>query len=249
MSKLEILPTPLPTPSTEEGPVFKRPAYDNDTEQERLAKRPRATQQSVDELSDEESLAIPTTWLVTGASRGLGFAFVQFLSRDPHNVVLATCRDPSSADKLRALASVRATTSSLRASVVSDLEEEGKTDGLNSEVEKSGELHILKLDVEDEASITEAATEAEHILGTRGLGLDYLLNNAGVVRFSRSRPCSWRFDDNTRRTQGTTRLLHFRYRNFYERCVRMSQVPLSSLLLSCHCCVLALPCDQSKDLS
>lgn len=41
------------------------------------------------------------------------------------------------------------------------------------------ELHILKLDVADEDSILRGTEEAIKILGDRGL--DYLLNNAGVV--------------------------------------------------------------------
>ncbi|KAK7683242.1 hypothetical protein QCA50_013504 [Cerrena zonata] len=42
------------------------------------------------------------------------------------------------------------------------------------------QLHILQLDVTDELSIPRFAKEAEGILGERGL--DYLLNNAGVMK-------------------------------------------------------------------
>ena len=40
------------------------------------------------------------------------------------------------------------------------------------------QLHILQLDVTDEASVQQCAKDTESILGDRGL--DYLLNNAGV---------------------------------------------------------------------
>ena len=43
---------------------------------------------------------------------------------------------------------------------------------------KLPQLHILQLDVTDEASIQQCAKDTESILGDRGL--DYLLNNAGV---------------------------------------------------------------------
>lgn len=45
-----------------------------------------------------------------------------------------------------------------------------------------GELHIVKLDVATEESIEAAAIEVDKILN--GKGLDYLLNNAGVVSHS-----------------------------------------------------------------
>lgn len=41
------------------------------------------------------------------------------------------------------------------------------------------ELHIIKLDVANEESIRSGTEEAVRLLGDRGL--DYLLNNAGVV--------------------------------------------------------------------
>lgn len=42
-----------------------------------------------------------------------------------------------------------------------------------------GKLHVLMLDVDDEASIRNAAEAVSAILGDRGL--DYLINNAGIV--------------------------------------------------------------------
>lgn len=43
----------------------------------------------------------------------------------------------------------------------------------------SGKLHVVKLDVDDEVSIRNAAETISAILGDRGL--DYLINNAGIV--------------------------------------------------------------------
>lgn len=43
-----------------------------------------------------------------------------------------------------------------------------------------GDLHVLELDVGDPASIRDSVKTVEHILGDSGL--DYLYNNAGVVR-------------------------------------------------------------------
>jgi NAD(P)-dependent dehydrogenase (short-subunit alcohol dehydrogenase family) len=46
--------------------------------------------------------------------------------------------------------------------------------------QKSGDsLHIVKLDADDETSIKDAVKVVKGILGQRGL--DYLLNNAGIV--------------------------------------------------------------------
>ncbi|KLO08157.1 NAD(P)-binding protein, partial [Schizopora paradoxa] len=94
------------------------------------------------------------TWLITGASRGLGFGLVkQILEASKDNTVFAACRDPSSAKQL------------------SDLMKSSHSDS----------LHIVKLDVADEVSIVEASTEVGKILARNVLTLDYLINNAGLT--------------------------------------------------------------------
>jgi len=94
-----------------------------------------------------------TTWLVTGASRGLGFGLVKhILAASKENTVFATCRDPSKAKQLVELAS---------------------SSTLDS-------LFIVKLDVADENTIAEASKEVGLILTQKGKALDYLINNAGI---------------------------------------------------------------------
>ncbi|VDC04726.1 unnamed protein product [Peniophora sp. CBMAI 1063] len=42
-------------------------------------------------------------WLVTGANRGIGFALVKQLVKEPSNTIIAACRTPEKADALKAL--------------------------------------------------------------------------------------------------------------------------------------------------
>ncbi|RDW81035.1 SDR family oxidoreductase [Aspergillus mulundensis] len=94
------------------------------------------------------------SYLVTGAARGLGLAFVQKLVALPAEevcAVFATARTPSP-----------------------ELQELVK--------QSSGRVVIIKLEVTDEASIKQAAVEVEKKLG--GKGLDVLINNAGVCQYT-----------------------------------------------------------------
>jgi NAD(P)-dependent dehydrogenase (short-subunit alcohol dehydrogenase family) len=94
------------------------------------------------------------SFLVTGASRGLGLAFVQRLSALPVSevgTVFATARSQSP-----------------------ELEELAK--------QSAGRVIVIKLEVTDETSIKQAATKVGDKLG--GKGLDVLINNAGVCDYT-----------------------------------------------------------------
>ncbi|EIW54645.1 C-signal [Trametes versicolor FP-101664 SS1] len=86
------------------------------------------------------STARPTTWLVTGANRGIGLEIVKQLLASPTNLVIAGVRTPEKAAALR------------------DLETAAK-----------GTLHIIKLDVSDFASVRASAKDLDTILGDTGL--------------------------------------------------------------------------------
>jgi len=69
------------------------------------------------------------TWVVTGASRGIGFETVRQLNLDETNIIFACARDPDTAKELNALKA------------------------------KNERIHVVKLDVADEKSIKAAAAE------------------------------------------------------------------------------------------
>ncbi|KAL1946991.1 hypothetical protein VTO73DRAFT_13952 [Trametes versicolor] len=82
----------------------------------------------------------PTTWLVTGASRGIGFEIVRQLLESPSNLVVAACRTP---DKATALSGLKDTA--------------------------KGTLHIVQLDTSDFDSVRALPALLEPILGETGL--------------------------------------------------------------------------------
>ena len=84
-------------------------------------------------------------------NRGIGLEFVKQLLTDPANVVIGTCRDPTSATVLKGLAA-----------------------------SASDRLHIISLDVSNEGSIA-AAAKLPIVEATLANGLDILVNNAGIV--------------------------------------------------------------------
>ncbi|OSD04962.1 NAD-P-binding protein [Trametes coccinea BRFM310] len=96
------------------------------------------------------SAARPTTWLVTGTSRGIGLEIVRQLVANPSYIVVAALRNPDKAPTLHGLKDTA-----------------------------KGKLHIIQLDVSDFDSIRQSVKQVEPILGN--IGLDYLVNNAGVV--------------------------------------------------------------------
>ncbi|KAJ5584010.1 Short-chain dehydrogenase/reductase SDR [Penicillium hispanicum] len=92
------------------------------------------------------------SFLVTGASRGLGLALVARLASLPATevgTIFATARQDNS-PQLREIVSASA-----------------------------GRVELVKLDVTDKASVHEAASVVQQKL--QGKGLDYLINNAGVM--------------------------------------------------------------------
>ncbi|KAJ4305638.1 hypothetical protein N0V90_001169 [Kalmusia sp. IMI 367209] len=92
--------------------------------------------------------------VVTGAGRGLGLAFVKELVTLPSSQV-----------------------SNIIATVRSD------APSLTEVASKSeGRVAVVKMDVTNQDSIKNAATEVESILG--GNGLDILINNAGICQFA-----------------------------------------------------------------
>jgi len=93
------------------------------------------------------------SFLITGASRGLGLAFVKELVALPSSQVskiIATARSDAPA--------------------LSEIEQQS-----------SGRVAVVKLDVTDQASIKKAAAEVDSILGDKGL--DVLINNAGICQY------------------------------------------------------------------
>ena len=84
------------------------------------------------------------------AARGIGLQIVKQLSANAENIVVASCRNPEVAQELSALKSAA-----------------------------GGNVHILKIELNDGESIKAAAAETSKILGDQGL--DYLLNNAAIV--------------------------------------------------------------------
>jgi len=93
----------------------------------------------------------PTTYLITGANRGLGLEYVrQIVAHEPDSRVIAAARNPDGAAELQKLIAAH-----------------------------PGKIEALQLDVSDQASIAAAAERAASLEFAKG-GIDVLLNNAGV---------------------------------------------------------------------
>ncbi|GAA5845378.1 hypothetical protein JCM11251_005649 [Rhodosporidiobolus azoricus] len=101
------------------------------------------------------------TYLITGASRSLGLGFAtELLAQRPDARIIAAARNPEKADGLQKL-----------------IQQYGKD-----------KLYLLKMDVEDKASVESAAKELESSGFLENGGLDALINNAGVARHHELKP-------------------------------------------------------------
>ena len=87
------------------------------------------------------------------ANRGIGLELVKQLLQSPSNTVIAGCRTPSKASELQEFAQ-----------------------------QSTGRLHLVAIDVSNKDSIGAAAAEVAKIPAVAEKGIDYLVNNAGIVR-------------------------------------------------------------------
>ncbi|CAI7616739.1 unnamed protein product [Penicillium glandicola] len=95
------------------------------------------------------------SYLVTGSSRGLGLALITRLATLPRTEV---------------------------ATIIATARQDNSAQLKEIENASSGRVQIVKLDVTDESSVKEAVVAVERQL--QGKGLDYLVNNAGVMDWS-----------------------------------------------------------------
>ncbi|KAI0628085.1 NAD-P-binding protein [Trametes polyzona] len=86
------------------------------------------------------SAAPLTTWLVTGASRGIGLELVRQLLASANNVVVAACRNPDSATLLNELSTTA-----------------------------KGAFHTIKLDIDDFDAVRSIGKVLDGIIGETGL--------------------------------------------------------------------------------
>lgn len=95
------------------------------------------------------------SYLITGASRGIGLAMARTLASKPANEVSVI------------FAAARTQTDDLKRLVA----------------QSSGRIHPVSMDVESKNSIQAAVATVEHALS--GKGLDVLINNAGIMPSTR----------------------------------------------------------------
>ncbi len=98
-------------------------------------------------------------FVVNGASRGIGFQFVQKLLNDTDGKIVACCRSPDSAPKLEGLLS-------------------------SLDVESRARIELIQLDVENQDSIEQAA----QAIRDKYDRIDLLLNVAGILGDGKSTP-------------------------------------------------------------
>ncbi|EIW81596.1 NAD(P)-binding protein [Coniophora puteana RWD-64-598 SS2] len=97
------------------------------------------------------------TWFLTGASRGIGLESTRQLLQNPDNTVFASCRSPSTASELQALADTA-----------------------------QGTLYIVEIDAASQESIQRGTAEVLELLDGRGLDYTFnnaAMNVGGDVAF------------------------------------------------------------------
>ncbi|KAL9049008.1 MAG: hypothetical protein Q9162_007437 [Coniocarpon cinnabarinum] len=99
-----------------------------------------------------------SVYVVTGASRGLGFEFVRQLSQDPSSLCIGLVRDKTATEKKVA-----------------------------AELGHRSNIHILKADLAKYASLKKAAADTASIVGGRGIDY-LVTNNAIVPFFDAFKP-------------------------------------------------------------
>ncbi|KAK6497022.1 hypothetical protein TWF481_002002 [Arthrobotrys musiformis] len=72
-----------------------------------------------------------TSYAITGASRGIGFAFVKHLAQDPSNIVFALVRNPTSSAQLTSLASSNKNVHILKGDITSPAELEAAAESIS----------------------------------------------------------------------------------------------------------------------
>ncbi|CAJ2513871.1 Uu.00g019900.m01.CDS01 [Anthostomella pinea] len=89
-------------------------------------------------------------YVITGVSKGIGFEFLKQISQEPKNLVVGLVRDKAATEKKVA-----------------------------AELGDRSNVHILHGDLDDYASLKQAAADTAAIVGERGI--DYLVANAALV--------------------------------------------------------------------
>ena len=139
---------PNPPPGTHGTPVFDDIDFD-------------LLENSVELESHRRNTDPNAVFVVTGASRGMGLAFVQALLQQTQGTVVACCRSPQTAEQLHSLAH--------------SMEDADK---------KKHRLDIVALELQDQASVEAAG----RILRDRYTRVDALFNVAGLLGDGQTTP-------------------------------------------------------------
>ncbi len=109
-------------------------------------------------------------WLITG-----------YVSHQVHASYISLTRNSRSANRGIGLETVKQLLQSPSNIIIAACRNPAKATELQELAKKAGgKAHLVELDVSDKESINKAAKEVSGVLG--GKGIDYLVNNAGIVR-------------------------------------------------------------------